>query len=102
MSKQRINAASTDPKKPMSHLEPIIQALIDGGNRPINPDWFSLDQDGWHCLLEQPIDFDLLLNKFEFPSSVNLSRADDAILDTLSWVEIKGHIGCSVPSAVAS
>ena len=93
MSKQKINATPTDTKRPMSHLEPIVQALISGGNRPVNPDWFSLDQDGWHCLLEGPIDFDLLLNRFEFPSSVNLSRANDAILDTLSWVEIKGSRG---------
>lgn len=98
MSKQKINAASTDPKRPLSHLEPIVQALISNGNRPLSPDWFSLDQDGWHCLLEQPIDFDLLLSRFEFPSSVNLSRANDAILDTLSWVEIKGSGGQAVAS----
>lgn len=90
MSKQKIGASSADPQKPMGHLEPIVQALIDGGNRSVSYPWFSMDRDGWHCLLAKPIDFDMLLTRFEFPASITLSRKDNAILDTLIWVEIKG------------
>lgn len=91
--KVKILSATSDPSRPFAHLEPIVQSLVDDGNQPVERNWFSLDQDGWHCLLKNPIDFDLLESKFEFPNSISLSRQDDAILDTLTWVEIKGGFG---------
>lgn len=92
MQKVRILSQPSDSATPFIHLEPIVRALIDDGNATLATSWFSLDQDGWHCLLRDPINFDLLEEKFEFPESINLSREDDAILDTLTWVEIKGGV----------
>lgn len=90
MSKIKILSATSDKTKPFSHLEPIVIFLQRNGNQAVSPSLFELDKDGWYCLLEKPIDFDLLDKKFEFPSSISLSRKDNAILDTLTWVEIKG------------
>lgn len=88
--KIKIEPSSNDPKKPFAHLEQIVQLLIANNNQPVDKSLFVMDQDGWHCLLKEPIDFDLLESLFEFPKSIRLSRKDDAILDTLTWVEIKG------------
>jgi hypothetical protein len=87
-----ILTSSNDTCPPFQHLVPIIEALIEGGNEPVSSDWFCLDQDGWCCLLKNPIDFDLLESKFEFPSSISLSRKDNSILDTQTWIEIKGGV----------
>lgn len=92
MIKVNVEPSSDDPKRPFVHLERIVNFLIANGNQPVHAELFALDQDGWHCLLTKPINFDLLESHFDFPSSIRLSRKDDAILDTLTWVEIKGGI----------
>ena len=90
MTKLSILAKSNDSRKPFGHLEVIIQALLSSGNKLVYNDAFHLDPDGWRCLLENPIDFGLLESKFEFPENIQLSRDHDSILDTNTWVEIRG------------
>jgi hypothetical protein len=82
-----------DPKaKPYSHLEPIVDALIASGNQSMRDEWFYLDRDGWRCDLKEPIDFDLLRAKFDFPKTIILSEPLDKIFCKNSWIEIKGHV----------
>ena len=90
MIKLKLYETSNDPKNPFAHLEPTVEFLIQNGNKSITDPYFSLDQDGWHCLLKNPIDFDFLEKRFEFPESISVSRENDSILDTRTWVEIKG------------
>jgi hypothetical protein len=79
-----------DPKKPYSHLEPLVQALVETSNRTVRPEGFYLDKDGWRCDLEKPIDFALLAARFEIPPTIKLSPQHDSILCQNTWVEIQG------------
>lgn len=90
MSRIVIDSESRDPSRPWAHFEPIIDLLARHGNEAIGAKVFLLDKDGWYCQLQKPIDFDLLEIAFEFPNNLVLSRADGAILDSRTWVEIRG------------
>lgn len=76
--------------KPYSHLEPIVAALIEGGNQPLRSEIFFLDRDGWRCDLKEPIDFAFLRARFHFPNTLILSAPLDKIFCQNTWVEIKG------------
>jgi len=93
MAKVMIQAQSGDTINPLAHLEPIVEALINSDNSVIGQGVFNFDRDGWYCLLDKPIDFDLLESLFEFPKNIQLSRKDDSILDTGTWIEIRGGRG---------
>jgi hypothetical protein len=88
--KKQIRESSDDPLLPFKHLEPIVWALTSDGNRAASEPPFLMDQDGWYCGFIKPINFDLLESQFEFPTSIQLSRIHNTILDTKTWVEIKG------------
>ncbi len=79
-------------ERPYSHLEPMVDALLESGNRTVGSK-FYLDQDGWRSDLEKPINFKLIEETFELPKSIVLSRGNDSILCHNTWIEIKGPIG---------
>ena len=83
---------ATVADKEYSHLEPVVEMLIQAGNATTRPGGFYLDRDGWHCDLQKPIDFELLRSKFEFPTTIILSEPLDKIFCKNSWVEIKGGV----------
>ena|SRR5258708_5318338 len=76
--------------KPYSHLMPIVEALIAGGNHPVRAEIFYLDRDGWRADFKEPLDFQLLREKFDFPETIILSPTMDKIYCKNSWVEIQG------------
>jgi len=78
--------------KPYSHLQPLVDAMIEAGNEPVRDGGFYMDRDGWRCDLKRSIDFQLLANKFEFPKSIILSEPLDKIFCQNTWVEIKGSV----------
>jgi len=88
--KKLISALPSNPKKPFSHLEPIVDALLVDGNELMTKSKFYLDRDGWRSDLKYPINFQLLNKEFEIPSSILLSEEHDSILCQNTWVEIKG------------
>jgi hypothetical protein len=88
--KEVIRHRSPDSGRPYLHLQPILDALIETGNVFAYGDGFYLDKDGWRADLRYPIDFDLLLARFEFPKSVELQRSTDSILCRDTWIEIAG------------
>jgi hypothetical protein len=83
-------AAMPPPDMPYGHLLPIVDALIVAGSVPVSDAKFFQDRDGWRCELTKPIDFDLVRQKFDLPSSILLSEEHDAILCQNAWIEIKG------------
>lgn len=78
-----------DPKRPYSHLQPLVDALVNGGNAVVEQG-FHLDKDGWRCQLRRPIDFGLLRRQFTIPASILLSDQHDTILCQNTWAEIHG------------
>ena len=57
---------------------------------PAGP-YFHRTQGGWICLLADPIDFGLLRERFEFPSSIRLNEERDVIACDRTWIEIVGN-----------
>ena len=87
--------------KPYEHLKPIVAALIaDGimpskahGKIPIDELGFYLNRDGWTCLLRDPINFVLIAEKFDLPTSIKINEIENTIFCERSWIEIKGNMG---------
>lgn len=82
---------SDDASVPYAHLQPIVEALLSGGNESMYDDLFFLDKDGWRCDLKKSIDFDLIKSQFDLPGSISLSETHDSILCENTWIEIQGH-----------
>lgn len=73
------------------NLLPLVDFLIAHGNALADSgDAFQRDRDGWYFQLRDPIDFDLLAAQVTLPPSITCSRAHNEILDTWTWVNIRG------------
>ncbi len=79
-----IDAQDRPGEPAMSHLAPVMVALVEAGNSVTYPNQnfgFVSQQDGWHAYLDQPIDFDLIERRFVLPPTIHLDRAHDQIDD---------------------
>jgi hypothetical protein len=80
----------------MSHLVPVLLALVEGGNEVRwQTDYFGFlpQPQGWYCELIEPIDFDLLAARFELPDTIHLDPEHDRIVDDGNHAEIYGGEG---------
>lgn len=85
----KIRDFSPDPRRPYLNLQPIVDALVDLGNRTIDGG-FVLNPDGWRCRLIRPIDVNFVRSAFDLPSTIVVSEEYDSILDKRSWSSIEG------------
>jgi hypothetical protein len=84
-----IDRTSNDAARPFGNLLPIVEALVANGNVRLDGG-FVLNQGGWQCRLMDPIDWNVVRDRFELPSNVELSEEYDSILDRLSWCAVEG------------
>jgi hypothetical protein len=88
-----IEAVERPGEPPMSHLAPVMLALVEAGNRVSyrNENFGFIPQPhGWSAFLEKPIDFDLVERRFVLPPSITLDRDGDRILDYYSQAYVLG------------
>ena len=52
-----------------------------------------MNKDGWLCQLMYPIDFDLVLERFELPTYIKINKSKNLIFCEMSWSEIVGNLG---------
>lgn len=86
---------------PYGHLIPVVNFLIESGNHlsePVNrfePNKFGFyqDRDGCKCDLAEPINFKLLKECFNFPTTILLNEKEDTVFCKKSWAEIRGNKG---------
>lgn len=90
MIKWRVDPIPPDGAPPYVHLEPLVDVLLAAGNEIAGPSKFYLDRDGWRADLRQPIDFQLIEERFDLPPSILLAKVRDSILCQNTWVEIRG------------
>jgi len=98
--KTKIKPQSLFQQQPYENLKPIVEALIEAGNRVSptfgshtpNRDGFYMDRDGWICDLEFPIDFDLIEYNFDIPASIRINKSENTISDDKSWSQIRGAV----------
>lgn len=91
MSRIQIQAKPTDKTLPIyDHLEPIVSALLEHGNLLARSDRWGSTRDGFVCFLQKPIDFELVRELFDLPSSIVLAESKDLIGCEHSWATIYG------------
>jgi hypothetical protein len=91
-----IEATDRKGEPAMSHLAPVMLALVEAGNRVSHRNenfGFIPQPHGWTAYLDEPIDFDLVEARFVLPPSITLDRENDQILDYLSQAYVIGGDG---------
>jgi hypothetical protein len=77
------------------HLEPIVQLLLEHGNKLAHDYRWGENRTGFFCHLTRPIDFELVEASFDLPPSILLNRAGDSIECDVTWASITGCISRS-------
>ena len=89
--------AQRRPGEPaMSHLVPLLLALVEAGNEVRwQTDHFGFlpQPHGWFCELVEPIDFALVESRFALPKTIRLEPEHDRIVDDANRAEIYGGEG---------
>ncbi len=88
-----IDAYDRPGEPPMSHLAPVMVALVEAGNSVTyaNSNFGFVPQpDGWQAFLDEPIDFDLVERRFRLPETITLHREADEIRDAGSYSTVYG------------
>ncbi len=91
-----IEATDRKGEPAMSHMAPVMLALVEAGNRVSHRNdnfGFIPQPHGWTAYLDEPIDFDLVERRFVLPPSITLDRENDRILDYYSQAYVIGGDG---------
>lgn len=109
----RIEDSSTDRLRPFANLVPIVEVLMEHGNRLVHPNagrtpsgpalvgdpaqpeatstnGFVPSRDDWHCEFQDRLDFGFVRSNFILPKSIVVSDPGDTIFDSNSWCSIIG------------
>ena len=82
---------------PYAHLLPLVQALVDRGNRITLPGMhgslFAPGQGGYVAHLADRIDWEWLQTEFALPESLHYDPERDEIFDRTNWVSVLGSQG---------
>jgi hypothetical protein len=84
-----IDSSSPDAGRPWLNLAPIIQFMVDAGNRTLDGGFIQYP-DGWRCRMSEPLNLEGIRRNFELPSTIILSDGHDSVLDKKSWCVIEG------------
>lgn len=79
MGKIRILSDAPAGLPPHTHMEPIVDFLISYGNNLAHDYRWGSNREGYFCYFSDPIDFDKLELKFEFPPTIILGRKTNMI-----------------------
>jgi hypothetical protein len=88
-----IDAQDRPGEPEMSHLAPVMVALVEAGNTVTyrNQSFgFVSGPDGLNAFLDEPIDFDLIERRFVLPPTIRLDRANDEICDDTYMSHVYG------------
>ena len=99
-----IDATDRPGEPAMSHLAPVMVALVQAGNRVSfrNDNFGFIPQPhGWSAYLEEPIDFDLVDRRFVLPPTIVLDRAGDRIVDHANQAYVIGGEGARKERAIS-
>jgi nitrogen fixation protein len=84
-----IDRVSPNPDRPFANLLPILDLLLQSGNKALDGG-FILIQDGWRCRLRDPVDFEAIRRSFQLPDTIVVSERYDSVLDENSWCSLEG------------
>jgi hypothetical protein len=73
-----------------SILDPVLDVLLEHGNQLETPYRWGSNPTGYFCVLVKPVDFTLIEQLFDVPSSVELRRELDSVDYGLGTAVING------------
>lgn len=79
-----------------THLEPIVDLLLQHGNELARPYRWGENRSGFFCFLAKPIDFHLIESTFMLPETVRLERSEGSVECDATWAVIKGGMALGV------
>lgn len=62
-----------------SHLQPIVDFLLENGNESSNSFLWGNNRTGYFCHLQKDIDFEELKTRFDLPDSIKLNEKEQTI-----------------------
>jgi hypothetical protein len=90
IQKRKITAFPEAGEADYSHLQPIVDFLIEKGNKSVNKYLWGNNRTGYFCHLNDPIDFDELETVFELPESIKWNEKNQSIDCYNTYSLIKG------------
>jgi hypothetical protein len=81
-----------DARPIYSHLEPIVDWLLDQGNRLSHAYRWGADRSGYFCHFKNTLDFDLIEVTFDLPPYVRINRETLSIECDQSGARITGPV----------
>lgn len=79
MKKIKIEPYPKTGEADFSHLQPIVDYLIDRGNKSVNPYLWGNNRTGYFCHLQDDIDFDGIKKTFDLSESIRLDEKSQTI-----------------------
>lgn len=90
MSQIAIQSRPAAGMPPYSHLEPLVEFLIERGNKINGPTRWRNTPSGWLCSLLLPIDAGILRRDVVLPPSIQFDEGNNAVGCQLTWCTIMG------------
>lgn len=78
-NKIKISARPEQGEALYSHLQPIVDFLLAGGNKPSSRFLWGNNRTGYFCHLKNDIDFEGVKDNFELPDSIKLNEGAQTI-----------------------
>ncbi|MCI2284314.1 hypothetical protein L3081_14140 [Colwellia sp. MSW7] len=78
-NKSKIKPYPEDGTAEYSHLQPIVDFLIENGNKSVNQYIWGNNRTGYFCHLQKDIDFEGLKREFDFPESIKFNEEKQSI-----------------------
>jgi hypothetical protein len=88
MTKLKIDKKPSFGTGKYEHLDPIVDALIADGNEIVGEERWKKTKDGWLCVVKDPINFSLVKQLFELPSTINCYEDRGTISCATTWSAI--------------
>lgn len=79
MKKIKIEAYPKTGTPDYSHLQPIVDYLINSGNKSVNSYLWGNNRTGYFCHLQNDIDFDGIKKAFDIPDSIKIDEKTQTI-----------------------
>ncbi|MCC8442380.1 hypothetical protein LN449_07630 [Xanthomonas cannabis] len=77
--KIKINSDIEKGQMVYSHLDPVVDYLLDSGNGLAHAYRWGSNREGYFCHLLRPIDFNSLLQVFDFPDEIVVAVDNNVI-----------------------
>jgi hypothetical protein len=74
------------------HLEPVVDYMLQQGNKLAHDFKWGSDKEGFYCCFSNPLDFEDIQKAFDFPDTIILIPSKNMIYCETTRCVIKIHV----------